>query len=281
MKPQPTRVVDLGRLVAVTGRQGGIAVAGAVSALAGGRQQLGRVLRERYPTVAVTGMTGVGKTALVDRLTGHTMPGGAAAAAAASQVGSAVMEKRRRSVGRLRGFRFRVVPGENAATRLGALDHVFHDEMVDGVLHVVANGYATGRRVAGITGGADADREEQLARELEDWTITAHRIASMAVRRERPTWLVVAVTKVDLYPDEIESVVRAYSPGSGTPFARRLDELRALAGAAKLSVDVLPVCAQGVSGRGSRAGEDVVTTKQRDAYLEALQLRMAQLSGHV
>ncbi|MBL8930412.1 MAG: GTPase domain-containing protein [Kineosporiaceae bacterium] len=269
--PNPKSVAgrggDLGRLLATTGREGGAAVATAITALAGGRQHLRRLLRERYPTVAVTGMTGVGKTALVDRISRH------AATTGQADVGSAVLEKRRRTTTSLRGFRFRVVPGENAATRLGALDQVFHDEVVDGVLHVVANGYATGRRVAGISGAASIDREVQLARELEDWTITAHRIASMAVRRARPTWLVIAVTKVDLYPEEIESVVRAYSPGAGTPFAVKLDELRALAGAAKLSVDVLPVCAEG--GKHSP-----ISAKQRDAYVAALELRMAQLCGH-
>jgi hypothetical protein len=268
MTPPYTRVAGLGRVVAGVGRDRGVALATAVGAIAGGRQRARRLLRERYPTVAVTGMTGVGKSALVDRLSRHTTSQGPA------EVGSAVMERRTRTAGRLRGFRFRVVPGENAATRLGALDHVFHDEAVDGVLHVVANGYATGRRTAGITGPAMVDREEQLARELEDWTITAHRIAAMAVRRETPTWLIIAVTKVDLYPDEIESVVRAYSPGSGTPFGRKLDELRALAGAAKLSVDVLPVCAEG--GKHSR-----ISARQRDAFVAALETRMSQLSGHV
>jgi hypothetical protein len=96
----------------------------------------------------------------------------------------------------------------------------------------------------------------------------------MAVRREHPTWLVVVVTKVDLYPDRIEEVVRSYSPGSGTPFGDRLDELRALAGAAKLSIDVLPVC--------SHLDDDSpVPAKTRDAYLATLEARMAQLAGHV
>jgi hypothetical protein len=175
---------------------------------------------------------------------------------------------------KLHGFRFRVVPGENAATRLGALDEVFHDDPVDGVLHVVADGLATGRRPAGTTGPAEVSPEEQRERELEDWTVTAHRIASMAVRRERPTWLVVVVTKVDLYADRVDEVVRSYAPGSGTPFGDRLDELRALAGGAKLSIDVLPACSH-------LEKESVVTPKQRDAYLAALETRMAQLAGHV
>ncbi|UNX56640.1 GTPase domain-containing protein (plasmid) [Georgenia sp. TF02-10] len=233
-----------------------------------GRERLTGVFQHRYPTVAVTGMTGVGKSELVDHLSGRARSDGV------PDAGSAVMERRTRRSRRLRGFRFRVVPGENAATRLGALDEVFHDDPVDGVLHVVANGHATGRRPAGTTGTVEVAREEQLARELEDWTVTAHRIASMAVRRGTPTWLVVVVTKVDLYPDQVEEVVRSYSPGSGTPFGDRLDELRALAGGAKLSVDVLPVCSHLAAG-------SPVTPKQRDAYLAALEARMAQLAGHV
>ena len=234
---------------------------------ADGRDRVTGIFQRRYPTVAVTGMTGGGKTELVDHLCGRPQDGGV------PESGSAVMERRVLRDRRLRGFRFRVVPGENAATRLGALDEEFHDEPVDGVLHVVAHGYATGRRPAGTTGAAAADRATQLERELDDWTITAHRIASMAIRRPQPTWLVVVVTKADLFADDVESVVRSYSPGSGTPFGDQLDDLRALAGAAKLSVDVLPVC--------SLVEGDAVSLDQRDAYLAALEARMAQLSGHV
>ena len=206
-------------------------------------------------------MTGVGKTRLADRLSGRSAedPGDTA------EVGSAVMERRTRRSRRLQGFRLLVVPGDNAATRLAALDEVFYDEPVDGLIHVVSYGHATPRRTAGTTGSAHATRQEQLDAELADWTITGHRLASMSVRRDRPVWLVIAVTKTDLYPDQVEEAVRYYSPGSGSPFGDLVDELRALAGRARLSVDVLPV---------ATAGED------DEELLRALATRLAQLSGH-
>ncbi len=241
---------------------------GVTGALSRGRERVSGVLGHRFPTVAVTGMTGVGKSELVDHLCGRASESGV------PEAGSAVLERRVRRGSRLTGFRFRVVPGDNAAARLGALDEVFHDDPVDGVLHVVSNGHATGRRPAGTTGSAEVSREQQLAAELEDWAITAHRIAAMAVRRSRPTWLVVVVTKADLFADSVEDVVRSYSPGSGTAFGDRLDDIRALAGGANLSVDVLPACSH-------LDGDSPVSRKQRDRYLEALQARMAQLAGHV
>lgn len=244
---------------------------GIPSAVGRGRDRVSGLVGHRYPTVAVTGMTGVGKTELVDHLCGRRKDDDAGS----SDAGSAVLERRVRRGTRLKGFRFRVVPGDNAAARLGALDEVFHDDPVDGVLHVVADGRATGRRPAGTSGTAVVARETQLAAEGEDWAITAHRIASMAVRRPRPTWLVVVVTKVDLFTEDVQEVVRRYSPGSGTPFGDRLDELRALAGGANLSVDVLPACSH------LEPGGSGVTPEQRDAYLAALQARMAQLAGHV
>lgn len=248
----------------------GTLATGALTALSVAPQKVGHLVRRRYPTVAVTGMTGVGKSRLVDRLSRRSPAEGT------EEVGSAVMERRTRRARGLRGFRFRVVPGDNAATRLGALDEVFHDEPVDGVLHVVAWGHATPRRAAGTTGAALASREEQLAAELEDWTITAHRIASLAVRRDRPIWLVVAVTKADLFADDVDEAVRYYSPGSGTAFGAKVDELRALAGGARLSIDVLPVAAAGDRRAGAGLSE-----KQATRLLEALARRLEQLSGHV
>lgn len=89
----------------------------------------------------------------------------------------------------------------------------------------------------------------------------------MSVRRERPVWVVIAVTKADLYRNQIDEAVRYYSPGSGSPFAKKLDELRELAGGAKVTIDVMPVSAE----------SDV----ELDKLVSKLEGRMAHLSGHI
>ena len=64
----------------------GATVAGGVlTGLASAPERIGRLLRRRFPMVAVTGMTGVGKSQLVDRLTRRASGNGVA------EVGSAVM----------------------------------------------------------------------------------------------------------------------------------------------------------------------------------------------
>ena len=242
-------------------------VRGVPAALARGRERVTGVFQHRFPTVAVTGMTGVGKTELVDHLCGRAHEDGTA------ESGSAVMECRvRRGAGCGASASAwcparTPPPGSAPSTRSSTTTR--------------STGYCTWSPTAtppvvarpAPPGWPRSRASSSWPRELEDWTVTAHRIASMAVRREYPTWLVIVVTKVDLYADDLEEVVRSYSPGSGTPFGDRLDELRALAGAAKLSIDVLPAC--------SHLDTDAVSPKQRDAYLEALETRMAQLSGHV
>ena len=75
--------------------------------------------------------------------------------------------------------------------------------------------------------------------------------------------------------DDIDAAVRYYSPGSGSPFGDKLDELRALAGGAKLSIDVLPVCSQGGDKKSA------MPEKRCNDLVARLEARLSQLSGHV
>ena len=69
---------------------GATVATGLLTALASAPERISRLLRDRYPVVAVTGMTGVGKSQLVDRLARRSTDD------AVAEVGSAVMERRTR-----------------------------------------------------------------------------------------------------------------------------------------------------------------------------------------
>ena len=93
------------------------------------------------------------------------------------------------------------------------------------------------------------------------------------MRRRYRTWLIWSSPRPTCSPSRWTTSCAPTPPGSGTLFAQRLDELRGLAGAANLAVDVLPAC--------SLTREGSVDAEQRDAYLAALESRMAQFAGHV
>jgi len=92
------RVVTWGRQAVPGPGVPGLAAGAALGAIGGSRTQLQRMFQHRYPTVAVTGMTGVGKTVLVDHLCRRTSSPGPV------ESGSAVMEYRVRRGGDLRGL---------------------------------------------------------------------------------------------------------------------------------------------------------------------------------
>jgi hypothetical protein len=180
-------------------------------------------------TLAFTGMEGVGKTVLLDHLTG-----------AAFQEGYTLpLRSQREERGRITTAGKRlvatVVPGQVATPRRLTLDKLFGGKrLIDGVVHVVCNGLASVREPNVTTDlirrrkltTVTKYRKYALGQELLDLDSTCHAIRESQRKKRTPGWLIVAVDKVDLYFDTIERARDYYSPTSDSPFA---DRLRALA----------------------------------------------------
>jgi hypothetical protein len=199
-------------------------------------------------SLAFTGMQGVGKTVLLDHLTGkaerkdYTKP-------LQSQALERGIVRREESPGRR--IRVSVVPGQNAEPRHVALDQLFRGKNpVQGVVHVVSNGYASTRnedsaramvRDLRLTTLAKY-RNYQIERELEDLGQTCEAIRASHRKHHAPGWLLVAVDKVDLYHDRLPKAREYYSSMNESPFTERLRTLARQVGEDFFRWEVAPVC---------------------------------------
>ena len=142
--------------------------------------------------VVITGMAGSGKTVLFDHITGrafrrnYSPPG---------QSQSAEAGKHNAKGKRLR---ISVVPGQESNPRMEALRDLFgNKQKVDGVIHVVANGFVdvrddNARRV--LLEDSDLKtiqrfRTHQLQRELEDLDATCQVVRSAFQHHDHPRWM--------------------------------------------------------------------------------------------
>lgn len=262
-------------------RRGVTVVAGPIvkHGLEQGWKATSRGIRNRNPIVAVTGLPGAGKTVLSKQLRSSKRD------YTPLSSGSPVMEKVLLRKG-LRSVRFRVVPGEVVPARRKALEELFHDKPVDGVIHVVANGYATPRSVAGRAEDPGTSlaqyRELQLAREVDDFHAMRQEISSLVAKSSRPMWLLIAVAKTDLYETELDDVISYYTSSPNSPFVQQLNTLLSEVGSDNLKVAVMPFYSiiEDFKWNGHKINTNG-TVEQRDKYLDSLVERTRQLVGHV
>lgn len=194
--------------------------------------------------IAFTGMAGVGKTVLFHHLSGEAYKRNY------SPPGTSQSKEQDKITAPKRRIHLTVVPGQEAPPRFQALDELFEGKKpIDGIIHVVANGFIELRgedsKKVLIERGVDTldkFRANQLADELKDLHSTCE-ILRQAIRKHRkPKWMLIAVTKIDLYYNNIEQVAKYYSPAGDSDFVRRIKQLQDQVGTDHFSWDALPVC---------------------------------------
>lgn len=191
--------------------------------------------------IAVTGLPGSGKSLLCDYLTGkayqrdYQKPGK-----------SEKLEKGKVSTKNLT-IRLATVPGQDSPPKFQALDELFdQDTPIDGVIHVVANGFTNVRSTFGqelLTrkNALTIYRKSQFEQEIEDLSHICELIRKSIRRSGKPKWLLVAVTKIDLYYDDIETARDRYYHG-GSDFIERIQKLSNQVGSDNFVWDAFPVC---------------------------------------
>jgi hypothetical protein len=271
-----------GRLIAAAWKNPmvrGVVMTGGAQVVKMAGERIPDLYRSRSPIIAVTGLAGTGKSVLIHRLCGRAdMP---------YERGSVLVEKRSTRMGTY-AMRFRIIPGGDVAGRDPGMQQFFHDDPVDGVIHIVADGLASPRPddPSGVPIDADLDTYRARLRESEvaDFRDTAVHIASLVSASNRPIWLLVAVTKTDLlHPDIAADVVaNYYSAGGHSPFADELRLLRRKVGEGRLTTATMPVYA--VAEDFTYRGETVPTRgtdADRDLRLEEFRTRLRHLTGQI
>lgn len=204
------------------------------------------MLHGKKLSIAITGPGGVGKTVLLDHLTGDAFKQGYLPPDQSQKVERGALPALKKRI------RLITIPGQVSGPRQEAFKDLMTDEdTVDGIIHVVANGFTTTR--SDIARGSlqrdygansiEEYRRHQLEAELGDLKETCNFIQASHLRHHRPKWLVVAVAKLDLYYDNLGEARLYYSPFGTSDFSKMLNELRNDVGRSFFRWDAAPVCA--------------------------------------
>lgn len=203
-------------------------------------------IKGRKIEIAITGLSGAGKTVLLDHLTGQAFHRGYKPPGR-----SRALEKGKVPA---KGFRISLstIPGQDSRPRLAALSEVFEAKYpVDGVIHVVSNGFISLREHASqqvLISDLRVDtieklRQHFLEEELSDLEETLGYIRKSLRKLHKPTWMVIAVAKSDLFYDKIDEAERYYSPTGSGSFVQKMQSFMNQVGSDNFDWEAVPVAA--------------------------------------
>ena len=198
---------------------------------------------QKRTELAITGTEGVGKSVLLDNLTGKAFEPGYAKPWKSQSEEQGIVQSRQR-------IRASIVPGQVGTPRYESLDRIFDGKKpMDGVLHVVSTGLplirdATRRQslISDQVGTIRKFRSFHRGIELKDLEVTCDAIRAAHRRFHLPKWLIVVVDKIDLFQDKVLEEQRYYSPDFDSDFTRVLNELRYNVGRDNFRWTTVPVC---------------------------------------
>ncbi len=214
--------------------------------IAGTWERIVTKIRGKKIEIAVTGLSGTGKTVLLDHLTGQAFNRGY----------NPPGRSRSPEIGHMpaKGFRIglNTIPGQGSHIRRTATTKIFRARRpVDGVIHVVSNGYISERETAAreilqedlnIT-SVELLRKHFLEEELRDLDQMLELIRDSLKQSRKPTWLIVAVAKFDLFYDKSVDVEKYYSPSGNSVFTNKMQQFLDQVGSDNFGWEAVPVAA--------------------------------------
>lgn len=230
-------------------------------------------------SIAFVGPGGIGKTVLLDHITGaankvdYKHPG----------------QSRRQEKGKAKadGNRMAIVvaPGQGGP-RVDSFDEIFDEKKgVDGLVFVAGSGLVSLRNSEAIqqnikTGLDTVEkwRGVNLAAELEDLKEVAAHIRASSKKSRKPKWMLVVATKADLLFENLTEIEQYYSPHGGSEFASVLNELMDNLGKDNFEWDALPACSALEDFHwGDQVVKSALDSDARDHYLAQMVSKLGEL----
>lgn len=195
--------------------------------------------------IAVVGTDAVGKTTLVDYLTGR----GSNVKYNPPQQ-SLKLERNRLDIDK-KQMLLLTFPGQEQQPRYDAEDAVLlkDDVTVDGIIYVVANGLldprhlpSTERHVERGFSTLEAYQAYGRKAELEDLKRTLGLLRQHWIKHKKRFWIIVAIAKADLYYEDILAARSIYELDEKSEFVQLISRFRSEIGALSVPLKVVPVC---------------------------------------
>jgi signal recognition particle receptor subunit beta len=194
--------------------------------------------------VAVTGYANAGKTILAQQLDGAARGLGYEKPTTSTAAEPAAIR-----LGEWHRL-FRVIPGQEGKRAKSILSSFHDNKDLEGVVHVVDFGFNKPRTKAAETTLITIDkidnieklRAHNLQNEIHDISTLCHDIKLNFEKNGQKIWLVIAVNKVDLFYNQLDSALSRYHPNGNSDFSRALAKMEREIGSNHISIDILPIC---------------------------------------
>ncbi len=179
----------------------------------------------------------------------------------------------------------RVLPGHTGFRTHGEIETFEDNRSLEGVIHVVDFGYVAPRDpVARDTlvskYGIDTVeklRARNLRLEVEDLKVLLSDIRRLHSKHENPSWLAIAVNKVDLFAADRQKALNHYHPDGTGEFGGTLREFQGQIGSSNFAVHVIQACAYETDF--SWHGSNVPSSLQRREQDEILRQFMESIAA--
>lgn len=145
----------------------------------------------------------------------------------------------------------RVLPGQEGYRSKGAVENLQDNDALEGIIHVVDFGFTCPRDPAVVHAMINNDkilginqlRSLNLQSEIDSLRGILTDARRLYERHHTPKWILIAVNKIDLFPNDKNNALLHYHPLGNSQFSKALAEFQKDIGNNNIRIHIAPVCA--------------------------------------